>query len=88
MTKISPRRPLKPSSKKTLLALKQKFTMFKFLFGRQRELNYLVFYKLKGSDFVVCTTIKGVDEFDANRIFDQTYPVEYQRLPSTTRLAR
>jgi len=68
--------------------------MFKFLLGRerkfglQRELRYNVFYRLKGSSFVICTDVMAVDEFDANRIFDQTYPVEYERLPNTTRLAK
>ena len=62
--------------------------MFKFLFGRQRELNYLVLYRVKDFHFVLSTTVKAVDEFDANRIFDQTYPVEYKRLPNATKLAK
>lgn len=62
--------------------------MFKFLFGRQRELSYLVLYRYKDSHYVLSETIKAVDEFDANRIFDQTYPVEYKRLPNATRLVK
>ena len=58
--------------------------MFKFLFGRKRVKPFAVFYTLSDGSFVLKAQVYAVDEYAANRYFDQVCPVEYRRLPNAT----
>lgn len=59
--------------------------MFNFLLGRQRELDYQVYYTYRDSTYILTKVVRAADEFEANRIFDQTQPVEHKRVPNLTR---
>lgn len=56
--------------------------MFKFLMRHKRR--YRVYYTLKGSSFVVSVDLEALSNYDANRIFDQQFPEDYERLPNVT----
>lgn len=54
--------------------------MFRFLFDRNRQvIPFAIFYRPRGSDFVLRIERSAASEYEVNRRFDQEFP-ELQRV--------